>query len=127
MPYSPFFSPDGEWLAYASEGQKEILKVRRDGSVPLYVADIPVTQWHAVIGGAWCQDDWIYLGLMPGGIYRVPAAGGEAESVLAGSAEELFRVDPSCLRDGDGARLARGRSGGGGIVTKEKTKQQVRS
>jgi Tol biopolymer transport system component len=71
--FSPFFSPDGEWLAFFTD--RELKKVALAGGAPLVVCDVPpVTQ-----GGAWAPDGWIYFGIVNGGLLRVRSSGGNPE------------------------------------------------
>ncbi|MDH4197268.1 MAG: DPP IV N-terminal domain-containing protein, partial [Candidatus Aminicenantes bacterium] len=72
----PTFSPDGKALAFATS--TGIKRVAVSGGP---VADIT----SALVGAgiAWGEDGWIYFsaGLGAGGLWRVPAAGGNAEAV----------------------------------------------
>lgn len=70
-----FFSPDGAWIAYQSQGK--LRKVPTSGGDSLTVCDAP-----AAGSGAWGQDGTIILGAGAanlGGLLRVPAAGGKPE------------------------------------------------
>jgi Tol biopolymer transport system component/predicted Ser/Thr protein kinase len=72
----PSFSPDGKELAFATS--TGIRRVAVSGGP---VADIT----SALVGAgiAWGEDGWVYFsaGLGTGGIWRVPAAGGNVEAV----------------------------------------------
>ncbi len=71
--HSPFFSPDGEWLAFFTD--RELKKVALAGGAPLIVCEVPpVTQ-----GGAWAPDSWIYFGIINSGLQRVRSSGGNPE------------------------------------------------
>jgi serine/threonine-protein kinase len=70
---APFFSPDGEWLAF--EAENRIKKVALSGGPPLTIVD----DVSSMRGGSWGPDDVIvYTPLTGTGLYRVSAAGGEA-------------------------------------------------
>ncbi|MFN2383177.1 MAG: protein kinase, partial [Gemmatimonadota bacterium] len=70
----PFFSPDGEWVGFASRGA--IRKVRLDGGTPVVVAQVPPSA-GTFLGGAWGPGDTIvYTAFPSGALHRVPAAGG---------------------------------------------------
>lgn len=76
----PFFSPDGEWVAFHAEGL--IKKTRPDGGEPTVVATVPRGQFSA---GWWGADDVIvYSVRYYGDLYRVPASGGVTSRVFAG-------------------------------------------
>jgi serine/threonine-protein kinase len=96
--HSPFFSPDGEWLAFVADGQ--LAKVRlSDGTM---VTLTPAEQMH---GGHWSADGTIVFGATAEnsfGLSRISADGGEPETVLApGDTEGMFLLYPTLLPDGD--------------------------
>ena len=71
----PFFSPDGQRLAFFADGK--LKTVRLDGGAPVTVCDAPRSR-----GGSWGPDDTIVF--TPGidaGLMRVPAAGGAPQAV----------------------------------------------
>ena len=69
---SPFFSPNGEWVAFFAQGK--LKKVTLSGAG---LQDI--TEAKDARGGAWSEDDVIYFApTNVSGILRVPAAGGAA-------------------------------------------------
>jgi len=82
----PFFSPDGEWLGFASEGK--LKKVPISGGQPVVICDAPDPR-----GASWGPDGTI---LFPpgnaGGLYRVAASGGIPAVVT--------RLDPARREDG---------------------------
>ena len=63
--YWPFFSPDGQWIAYMSEKPDPftIQKVRVDGGAPVTICERPSNG-----SGAWGDDGMIYFGSERGGI-----------------------------------------------------------
>jgi serine/threonine-protein kinase len=69
--FMPYFSPDGEWLAFQVPGKDR--KVRLDGSAPITIAD-----GGSANGADWTIDDEIISGatLSFAGLGRVSAAGG---------------------------------------------------
>jgi len=75
----PFFSPDGESIAFHAAGQLKRVSVM--GGSPITLCDVEV--WA---GGSWFEDT-ILFGTGAGGLYRVSAAGGEPEI--------LATVDPN--------------------------------
>jgi len=93
----PFFSPDGEWLGFFSEGR--MLKVRFDGGTPLTVLN-GIT---AINGAAWGRDNTIvYAQERERGLFRVSADGGQAEqiTVVDTAAGETGHMWPHVLPDG---------------------------
>jgi eukaryotic-like serine/threonine-protein kinase len=69
--YQPYFSPDGEWLAFQQSGKDR--KIRLDGSAALTIAD-----GGSANGADWTINDEIISGatLAFKGLSRVSAAGG---------------------------------------------------
>jgi Tol biopolymer transport system component len=71
----PFFSPDGQWIAFFAQGQ--LLKAEVTGGTPIKLADAPVGY-----GGMWNEDDTIVFAPTIGsGLMRVGAGGGTADSL----------------------------------------------
>jgi Tol biopolymer transport system component len=71
--YQPYFSPDGQWLAFEMSGKE--WKVRLDGSAP-----VAITAAGGANGATWTPGNEIILGSQGGfsGLSRVSAAGGTA-------------------------------------------------
>ena len=69
--WQPYFSPDGQWLAFESGGKEK--KVRLDGSAPVVITDAAGAN-----GGDWSSRNDIILGAQGGftGLSWVPSAGG---------------------------------------------------
>lgn len=69
----PFFSADGQWVAYVAQGK--LRKVPVDGGEPVDLADI-----ENFFGGAWGPDGTIVYAPEPGGgLYTVSDSGGPAK------------------------------------------------
>jgi len=93
---APFFSPDGEWIAYFTN--RELKKIQVRGGAALTLADIGQNR-----GGSWGSDGWIYLtDNVLGGVKRLPENGGELEEVSVPDAERGERTHrwPDVLPDG---------------------------
>ena len=73
--YAPFFSPDGQWLAFFSGAT--VKKVQLPDGRPLNIVEVGATQ----AGGTWGPDDTLVLGLRAAGLGRVSSSGGEIESL----------------------------------------------
>jgi serine/threonine-protein kinase len=95
--HSPFFSPDGEWIAFFA--QEKIKKVAVGGtSVQVVAEGAPEPR-----GGAWARDGQIYFAPTNiSGIWKVPAAGGTAVELtkLDRTHGEISHRWPSVLPDG---------------------------
>ncbi len=74
--YAPFFSLDGEWIAFSTD--EGLHKVPRRGGSPITLSDS-----GGGTAGAWLDDGTIvFFGAANGLIYRVSDAGGASERVL---------------------------------------------
>jgi len=68
--YAPFFSPDGQWVAFFVGGK--LKKVSVAGGAAIILCNAPLG-----VGGSWGQDGTIIAALnQTGGLFRVPAGGG---------------------------------------------------
>jgi serine/threonine-protein kinase len=90
---SPFFSPDGEWLAFWSNDATALQKISIAGGVPVTIG--PATN---PFGASWGRDGQI-LFAQPDGIKRVSSDGGTPELVIASKQGEAM-YGPSLLPDG---------------------------
>ena len=91
----PFFSYDGRWLGFHSEGQ--LRKVPTSGGPP-----VPIARVAAVDGASWGDNDVIvFAQFEEGGLYTVPGSGGEP--TLVPGTEERGYVHPSALPGGEAA------------------------
>ena len=69
----PFFSHDGEWVAFKQEGKLKKISIR--GGPPISLCDAP-----SMRGGTWGSDGSIVLAPKKrGGLMRIPASGGVPE------------------------------------------------
>ncbi len=92
---SPFFSPDGAWVAFFADGL--LKKVELAGGQPVTLASVQGTGST----GAWGQDGTIVIGGSRG-LLRVPDAGGEllAVTALDEAAGQVAHNSPQILPDG---------------------------
>jgi serine/threonine-protein kinase len=82
----PFFSPDGQWIAFAAGGKLE--KVSVVGSSAVTLIDAPLFN-----GGNWGEDGSIVAALnLSGGLFRIPSAGGAAAPLTKLDAERGERT-----------------------------------
>jgi serine/threonine-protein kinase len=96
--YSPFFSPDGRWIAFFS-GEK-LKKIAVSGGAVVTLCDAPAAR-----GGAWADDDTIVFSPDARNIpnvtlQRVSAAGGKAEPLMSLAAGEATQRYPQVLPGG---------------------------
>jgi Tol biopolymer transport system component len=73
----PFFSPDGQSVAFFTEGRLKRVSIR--GGSPITVCDVPVVGR----GGTWGADGTIVFDPGDSGLMRVSASGGIAERVTS--------------------------------------------
>jgi Tol biopolymer transport system component len=118
--FAPFFSPDGQWLAFftVSEGTRgaALTKIKIEGGAPIRITD---TASSALAGftaaGSWSESEQILFSGSSPTIQRVSASGGPAVAVTAldASRNEQSHVQPRWLPDGRGllyvANVASGR------------------
>jgi len=96
--FGPFFSPDGNWVAFFTESA--LKKVPLDGGGPVTICPTaPVSR-----GGSWADDDTIYFTQdFTSGVQRVAAAGGQPQDVTAVdlAAKESNHLFPEVLPGGE--------------------------
>jgi serine/threonine protein kinase len=98
--YSPFFSPDGQWIGYFSQSEQKLKKVAVSGGAPVVLCDT-----GAVIATpSWDSEEAILYTDITSGIMRVPANGGTPETLVKGSLADTtkggFPTAPQMLPDG---------------------------
>ena len=107
--YTPFFSPDGQWLGFTARGR--LMKVPvRGGGLPTLIADTGA-ETNDFRGASWGEDDWIVFSPTAGaGLMRVPADGGEPETLTVPNrqhGEKSHRM-PEVLPGGKGVLFTLG-------------------
>jgi serine/threonine-protein kinase len=104
---SPFFSPDGQWIAFFADGQ--LKKVAVTGGAPITLCPAPVG-----LGGTWNRDDVIVFASATGsGLSRIPASGGTPRplTTLDVTQGEFSHRWPEWLPDGETVVFTVGTSG----------------
>jgi len=91
--WSPFFSPDGEWVGFYAGGQLRKVAVR--GGAPLTLCEA-VNPW----GASWGANDTIVFGQGRKGILQVSSAGGTPEVLVPTSSIDGVAHGPQILPDG---------------------------
>ncbi len=95
----PFFSPDGEWIAFFADGK--LKKVLASGGVAVTLCDVPNDR-----GGTWAEDGTIVFtaGGQPGvGLSRVSSAGGTPQTLTTPdpASQEVTHRWPQILPGGE--------------------------
>jgi serine/threonine-protein kinase len=96
-PRSPFFSPDGQWIAFFSQGK--LKKVAVGGTAVEVICDCAPD----ARGGTWGPDGNIYFTPTNiAGLWKIPATGGSATELthLDSARGEISHRWPSALADG---------------------------
>jgi Tol biopolymer transport system component len=73
----PFFSPDGEWVAFFADRRLKRVSIR--GGSPITICDAPAVGR----GGTWSPDGTIVFDPGDSGLVRVPATGGAPEPLTS--------------------------------------------
>jgi serine/threonine-protein kinase len=94
---APFWSPDGEWLAYG-QGNR-LFKVPAAGGTPMAICDVPFV---GLDGGTWGEDGILILAPNSGPMYSVSARGGDPKEVFPTAAGESDFHTPTSLPGGRG-------------------------
>ena len=98
---TPFFSPDGEWLAFMVAGK--IKKIPVNGGAAIDITEVSNTV-GGTFGGTWLADGMIVFNSgMTAGLVRVPASGGKAEAIKRPDDEKemAWQWWPEALPGGD--------------------------
>jgi Tol biopolymer transport system component/tRNA A-37 threonylcarbamoyl transferase component Bud32 len=97
---NPFFSPDGERIAFSATANVQLKVVPVTGGPPITLANPGAGSGG---GGTWTPDGWIYFD-SPGGLSRIRADGGSPEPAipLDSAAGEVGHAWPDALPNGRG-------------------------
>ena len=90
----PFFSPNGEWVAFFSQGK--LKKALTDGGNPELICELPT-----FFGGTWTTQDIIVVAVPSYGLATVPATGGVLQKVPMKTTESLYPQGPAWIPGGD--------------------------
>ena len=94
--YFPFWSPDGESIGFFADNK--LKRIAIGGGAPIVLADAPDPR-----GGSWSSEGVIlFVPTTTGGLFRIPAAGGEVTPALPldSSRQERGQRWPAFLPDG---------------------------
>ncbi len=90
---NPFFSPDGQWVAFWNG--TSVAKVPLDGG-----AAVPLADLDTMTGGTWADDGSLMVGMgLPSssGMMRIPSGGEMASSMLMLGKDEAYYTFPQIL------------------------------
>ena len=90
---NPFFSPDGQWLAFWN--RRKLSKVSLEGG-----AVVPLADLDGMGGGSWADDGSLVVGsTLPDatGLVRIPPGGGTPAPLVKLASGELFLTFPQIL------------------------------
>jgi serine/threonine-protein kinase len=98
--YSPYFSPDGNRIAFSATQNVQLKVIPVNGGPPITLANPGVGSGG---GGVWGRDGWIYFD-SPEGLNRVSAEGGTPEHLISydSTTRELGHAWPDALPNGKG-------------------------
>ena len=93
---NPFFSPDGQWVGFRAN-DNQLKKVSIHGGPPVTLGPT-----QGIQGASWGPDDTIIFSeFPPGGLLRIPAAGGDPEPLTTLLEGEVTHVWPEILPGGE--------------------------
>jgi len=99
-----FFSPDGQWIAFAAA--ESLMKVPVSGGNPVPICPLVGDDF---VGGQWGEDGVItFIPAFNGGLWTVPAEGGDPQLLLDTSeeADRVAYIYPAILPEGKGVLLS---------------------
>jgi serine/threonine-protein kinase len=91
---TPFFSPDGQWVGFATV-YKELYKISVEGG-----AVIPLGGIKAFSGASWGEDGALFMSGFGKGMLRIPAGGGPPETITGLNSGEGALAQPQILPGG---------------------------
>ena len=104
---NPFFSPDGQSIAYYVFGAGQLKRIAISGGAPVVIA----SGLTNLDGASWGADGTILFG-QPEGIFRVSSNGGTPELIISGEGKRVY--GPRYLPGGDGVLFSLGALTAGG-------------
>jgi Tol biopolymer transport system component len=102
--FAPFFSPDGQWVAFFAGGKLQ--KISMEGGSAITLCDAAIG-----FGGSWGEDGNIIAALNAlSGLSRIPSAGGPPTPVTDLQNREQYHVWPQILPGGKAVLFTAGTS-----------------
>ena len=90
----PFFSPNGDWVAFFNQGK--LKKAPSDGGLPVALCELP-----SFFGGTWTPRDDIVVSIPNFGMATVPAVGGAVHKVSVATNSAIYPQGLTWLAGGD--------------------------
>ena len=90
----PFFSPNGDWIAFFSQGK--LKKAPSNGGAPVVICEVPT-----FFGGTWTPQDVIVVAVPNYGLASVPASGGSLQKISLGTKDIIYPQGPAWFAGGD--------------------------
>jgi eukaryotic-like serine/threonine-protein kinase len=114
-PSSPFFSPDGQRVAFWTPSGGGMLKrIAVTGGAAAAIAET-----REPLGASWGEDNQILLGQGPNGIQRVSSDGGRPETIISVNVGEIAS-SPQILPDGEHVLFTLGEQGLDADITRQR-------
>jgi serine/threonine-protein kinase len=88
---NPFFSPDGQWLAFFADGK--LKKISLKGGVAQTLSSVGAS----TNGASWGNRGTIIFSMLGSGILQVPDAGGSTQGLPVSEGRDLVRVWPEFI------------------------------
>jgi serine/threonine protein kinase len=90
----PFFSPDGAWIAFFSQGK--LKKAPSNGGAPVVICEVPT-----FFGGTWTPQDVIVVAVPNYGLASVPASGGSLQKISMPLKDIIYPQGPTWFAGGE--------------------------
>jgi serine/threonine-protein kinase len=104
---SPFFSPDGQWIAFFAGGKLKKTAVAGGATVVLCDASGGL----GTSGGSWAPDNTILFQGVSGGFLEISASGGTPHRAVTGAAKHPYLRWPEPIPGGNAVLFAGGSAG----------------
>lgn len=90
----PFFSPNGDWVAFYNQGK--LKKAPSDGGLPVVLCEVTPIFW-----GTWTPRDILIISVPNFGLASVPASGGTLQKIPLRNKEQVYPEGLTWLAGGD--------------------------
>jgi eukaryotic-like serine/threonine-protein kinase len=90
----PFFSPNGDWVVFFSQGK--LKKAPVSGGQPVVISEVT-----SFFGGTWTPQDIIVVSVPNLGLATVPASGGSLQKISVATKDQIYPQGLTWLAGGD--------------------------